>query len=79
MALPLTRPDKMTSRGLETNDMVTRMMRTAIVSLLILSGCAAHFDTVGYRSELMDCVENARTLKESKDCRDDVDRRWGVK
>lgn len=45
----------------------------------VLVSCHAHFDTVGYRSELMECVEYARTLKESKDCRDDVDRRWGVR
>jgi len=32
-----------------------------------------------YAAELQACVANSKTLKESKDCRDAVDRKWGVK
>jgi hypothetical protein len=32
-----------------------------------------------YAAELQECVAKSHTLQESKDCREGVDKKWGVK
>ncbi len=58
-------------------------MKYTIAFALLLTACAHQTPAQNaaegaYGAELARCVDKATTLAESKACRADVDRRWGV-
>jgi hypothetical protein len=58
-------------------------MLLALGAMMYLTRCApSHWDKAAesaYSAELQLCVANARTLDESRECRRQVNERWGVK
>jgi hypothetical protein len=57
-------------------------MLLALGAMVYLTRCTpSHWDKAAegaYAAELQLCVANARTLEESKECRRQVDTKWGV-
>lgn len=56
-------------------------MRTALLALIV--GCSpaqlgATAAESSYTAELVRCVDDAKTLTESKACRQRVDAKWGI-
>lgn len=53
------------------------LVGAVILVARLLAGCAAAAEAT-YGAQLGRCVKDAKTREESRACRDEVDRRWGV-
>jgi hypothetical protein len=57
-------------------------MRAWALVVVVALGCTPRTPAqaeAAYTAELLRCVDQARTLAESRACRAEVNRRWGVK